>query len=737
MSPYAAELLQWLQDPPEDGPPPRPVEGHRLSDEDIGDLLPAALLAKGSRAYVVQSGIEHLARERQLRFTADSCVRMLTVIADLAEEGYADVNLAVGTLLHAAQPWPPETVELVKRIMRRQLKRWRITSVEALLALAAIVGQPQFRVPQAGSPLVAAEREVLAAIGVPALLLVADLVPQEFRRIAEVPDALSRLAAFEDYQAFARQALSEAVQRAEQIQAGVIAYAADKAFTHDEVATLGRAARTVLALDDSGADDILGRLARAVCVPPTEAKTPPSQALLYEIARSVADFPTPQALAALRTARALARHKGVLKHLDRITKRIERALSGRIDVALRLPDLGFRSDGTRIVEIGEHKVTITADGDVTLPVALRRAYPEEVKELRGLARQAKEHTRTLARVLDAGLFEAVTVTRAQLAATSLGWHVARRLIWEIEVEPGRWAAALADDIEAEGPMRLWHPLRATVDEVRAWRERLDAQGARQPFKQAYREVYPITPAERETELYSLRFAGHVVRNKQLYALMKTRGWQSPLLGPWDGGDTAEARRVFGGWRITLALELVWWDQEVELAGTGRVSFERLVDGSWRPVPLAEVPPLVFSEAMRDVDLFVAAASVANDPEWTYDRFGEYWRDTGFGELSTTAALRREALERLLPRLRIAARCTLTDRFLVVRGDRFTYQIHLGSSNILVQPGGSYLCIVPARKPSEQLYLPFDDDRLGLILSKAFLLADDAKITDPSILAQLP
>jgi hypothetical protein len=36
----------------------------------------------------------------------------------------------------------------------------------------------------------------------------------------------------------------------------------------------------------------------------------------------------------------------------------------------------------------------------------------------------------------------------------------------------------------------------------------------------------------------------------------------------------------------------------------------------------------------------------------------------------------------------------------------------------------------------QVFLPFEEDRLMLILSKAFLLADDARITDPLILAQL-
>jgi hypothetical protein len=55
------------------------------------------------------------------------------------------------------------------------------------------------------------------------------------------------------------------------------------------------------------------------------------------------------------------------------------------------------------------------------------------------------------------------------------------------------------------------------------------------------------------------------------------------------------------------------------------------------------------------------------------------------------------------------------------------------------PNDQYLCIVPKSDPtaSGTGYLPFEGDRmLAVILSKAMLLAQDTKITDPSILSQL-
>jgi len=84
---------------------------------------------------------------------------------------------------------------------------------------------------------------------------------------------------------------------------------------------------------------------------------------------------------------------------------------------------------------------------------------------------------------------------------------------------------------------------------------------------------------------------------------------------------------------------------------------------------------------------------------------------------------------------------LTERFLVVRGTLRTYKIHLGSGNILMEPNDQDLCIVPARGPvaadSDRLFLPFEGDAtLSIILSKAFLLAADNAITDPTIVRQI-
>jgi hypothetical protein len=83
---------------------------------------------------------------------------------------------------------------------------------------------------------------------------------------------------------------------------------------------------------------------------------------------------------------------------------------------------------------------------------------------------------------------------------------------------------------------------------------------------------------------------------------------------------------------------------------------------------------------------------------------------------------------------------LAEKFLVVKGSLRTYKIHLGSGNILMEPNDQYLCIVPKQTVTageSRVLLPFEGDTtLSVILSKAFLLADDAKISDSTIMSQI-
>ncbi|MBB2940395.1 hypothetical protein FB565_000099 [Actinoplanes lutulentus] len=763
-TPHAAQLLRELSDLHD---PELRVVLTELSDTDLGTLLPAALrIPFDHPARFLRAGITSACNSRQPSFTPESLTDLLAALAS-ADIGDSAAVIAASALLRSPEPPPISAGRLAGALLTVKAPAYAVTALAVLSGglRAGLVG----KLAKWGLDGIARdEMEALAAAGPSGPALIGEVDGHySYYSPPPLPDAWDRLAAVPGYPAFAKRALESARDRLAAVHAGTVAYRADAAFESDEVAALGRAVRVALIRDEPWLMPVLRPLLLTVAVAPTAAKTLPSQALLYEVARAAEALPTPELLAALREARGVARHKGVHRQLDRKLQRIARALGDRPEVALRLPDLGFTHDGVlhgpagSVLTLGDGlkiagvEIAWPAAGgglSSSVPAALRRDRPEEVKEARALATKVRGHLATLARALEAGFATGRVMPyarwRDELASNPLGRSVVQRLIWEIPDQAGGWRAVLPIDDssfagiagesvaepEADAEIRLWHPLTATAGEVSAWRDLLIGRDLRQPIKQAFREVYRLTPAEEETSTHSDRFAAHIVHYKQLYALLKARGWTTTMLGPWDAGDTADATRVLAGGSWRIGLRHYYIDETT--AGTDRVWFERRGGAGWRTVPLIDVPPLVLSEALRDVDLFVSVTSIAADPAW-FDGHLDYWQREHHAELTATAQVRRSALARILPRTKIANRCELTDRHLVVRGDLHTYRIHLGSGNILMEPGNAYLCIVPSRRaPTDRVFIPFDEDRLTVILSKAFLLADDTAITDPSIVAQL-
>ncbi|WP_203881232.1 DUF4132 domain-containing protein [Planotetraspora kaengkrachanensis] len=761
-----------MTDPAAERPDPLP-DVSQLSPFDLGTLLPLAYRAAGNGvAGGMRFLVEDAARQRRPLFTPEACLDLFVALVNgLNARKWADLCVAAGALLRC--PDGPPLTDLAgpaRTLVRFLLRAGRTDHPYALLTVAGLAGldaQVARTLERGRGPIAVGEINLLRDWDVQRRALLLEVVQdRSYNSPPPLSDAWERLAAIPEYVAFARTTLEAADARIAAIHAHELAYQADRAFDGAEKETIGRAVRLALLRDEPWLPDLLTRLLTGVAVAPTAARTLPSQAVLYEVGRAAQRFPTPEVIVALRAASSVTRHKAVPKQLDRMIKRAERSLADRVEVAFRMPDLGFDTDGRLSVPLGDHTAVMTIGDDVELtwwqgdrrlksvPSALRRDRPDEVKQLRDLVTRVRRQLATLVRSLEAGYTGEAVHTyakwRADVATHPIAGAVAKRLIWEIETSPGHWQSVLPDlhdvtgrPIAEPGPearVRLWHPSRAPLADVTAWREHMTGRRLRQPFKQAFREVYLLTPAEERTGVYSNRFAAHVVDYQKLYALFKQRGWETDLLGPWDGGDAGDARRVLAGghWRASFFHDYL--PEEGDYAATDQVRFHHSADGEWREARLAEVPPLVFSEAMRDVDLFVAVTSIAADPEWVdrgEDRHHAYWRQTAFGDLPPSAEVRRDALARLLPRTAVADRCTLTDRFLVVRGELRTYKIHLGSANILMEPGDVYLCIVSARGHDAKLFLPFEEDgRLSLILSKALLLANDDRITDPTILRQI-
>ncbi|MFI5457395.1 MAG: DUF4132 domain-containing protein [Isosphaerales bacterium] len=493
------------------------------------------------------------------------------------------------------------------------------------------------------------------------------------------------------------------------------------------------------------------------------------------------------ATSSLAAVGQLSRLKTRAKHAS-IRKQLAKALDTAADktgmTAAEMEEVAVPSCG--LTEVGAHRLRL---GDMTavleVPGGFKaelswlqadgkklKAVPASVKEafaagLKSLKQSEKEIAKLLPaqrdRLEQLFLLERIwsfPEFRSRYLDHPLVGILARRLIWRYSdganACDGIWLdGQIVDDrdqtldwLGAETGVAPWHPLACGLEQVRAWRDWLDRHQVRQPFKQAHREIYILTDAERRTDTYSNRFAAHIIRQHQFSALCQQRGWRYTLQGNWDSYNIPTLQLPQWDVRVEFWVQPLADDDEATASGvyrhlsTDQVRFYRRDEVD--PIPLANVPPLVLSEVLRDVDLFVGVASVGNDPNWSDGaRAGhhqDYWQSYSFGDLSTTAQTRKAVLERIVPRLKIAERCSFGDKFLIVRGDLRTYKIHLGSGNILMSPNDQYVCIVPKPSAAEvggKVFLPFDGDNLlSIILSKVFLLAEDSKIKDPTIVSQI-
>ncbi|MFL6609450.1 MAG: DUF4132 domain-containing protein, partial [Pseudomonas sp.] len=230
-------------------------------------------------------------------------------------------------------------------------------------------------------------------------------------------------------------------------------------------------------------------------------------------------------------------------------------------------------------------------------------------------------------------------------------------------------------------------------------------------KQAFRELYLLTPAERETALWSNRFAGHRLKGKVAARLLQVRNWSTSSVE-----DIYYESKEHGIYALFNFLDTGHYLSETEHFIFDTIAFHR----DQKAIPLEQVPPLLFSEVMRDADLLVSVAYAAD----------------GYATSNETLQRRAELVGELIQGLGLQnVKCE--GHFLHVTGQRASYRIHLGSAAIHIEPG-NYLCIVPVGTSAEAFYLPFaDTDRkMAEVLSKMFLLLDDMDITDSQILEQI-
>lgn len=270
-------------------------------------------------------------------------------------------------------------------------------------------------------------------------------------------------------------------------------------------------------------------------------------------------------------------------------------------------------------------------------------------------------------------------------------------------------------IENGQSLRLAHPHDLfTAGTWRDWQALFISEKRVQPFKQVFREYYLITAQEKNAKRIT-RYEGHHVQPTKAAALLKTRGWVSV----YDEGT----RKTFHAEGINVWVDtLLMYGTPNEVEGMPLDGVYFLSRDTGELIPPVDVPPRIFSEVMRDLDLVVSVAHVGGvDPEAS----------------RSTVEMREYLLHEIL-RLMELNNVRIDKNHAFIDGKYSAYTVHLGSGVVHRQPGGQ-LCILPVHNHAAgRIFLPFadPDPRTAEVVSKVVLLAEDEKIQDPTILEQL-
>ena len=245
-------------------------------------------------------------------------------------------------------------------------------------------------------------------------------------------------------------------------------------------------------------------------------------------------------------------------------------------------------------------------------------------------------------------------------------------------------------------------------------EKQKENGTKQPFKQVFREFYPKLEEEKDSADSRL-FAGYQIQPKKTVATLKGRRW----VADYDEG----LQKIYYRQGIVATIYALadWFSPaDTESPTLEYVSFYDRKTG--RPKKISEIPDILYSEVMRDVDLVVSVAHVGGvDPETSH----------------STIEMRRVIFIFNMELFGLT-NVTFEGSHAFIKGTYDNYTVQLGSGVIHRERGGMVNILPVHSQQRGRLFLPFidDDPKTAEILSKILLLAEDKKIKDPYILSQI-
>ncbi len=411
--------------------------------------------------------------------------------------------------------------------------------------------------------------------------------------------------------------------------------------------------------------------------------------------------------------------------VSRLTLRMETKLFENVKPLLEWNDIDEIRLKLEIDENGKTEILCEKGGKALKSIPAKYKKNEKVSEFSDTKKMLTEQYRRTRQ-----MFEEAMENQTPFTAEELGMlrenpavkPIVTRLVYKCKDKLGFLDGNKLSDfagnvtkLTKKTELKIAHPFDIYTDgHWREYQKYVFDNAIVQPFKQVFRELYVKTDEEK-TAFRSTRYAGNQIQPQKTKACLKTRRWVCDI----ESG----LQKVYYKENIIASIYALadWFSpSDIEAPTLEWVEFFDRKTG--KAMRVDEVPDIIFSEVMRDVDLAVSVAHAGGvDPETSH----------------STIEMRSAIVEFTLPLFKLS-NVTLEKSHAFIKGERADYSVHLGSGVVHIQ-GGPMINVLPVYSQHRgKLFLPFvdDDPKTSQIISEILLFAEDKKIKDPFILEQI-
>ena len=374
---------------------------------------------------------------------------------------------------------------------------------------------------------------------------------------------------------------------------------------------------------------------------------------------------------------------------------------------------------------GTAEIRCCKDGKQLKSIPTKAKKDPYVVRLQDMKKQLTEQYRRTRRMFEQAMEDGAEFTleeMRQLCENPVVSPIVSKLIFKSEDALGLFDNANLCDLDgliledrADAKLMVAHPLHLYRSGYwHSFQKYLFENKIAQPFRQVFRELYVKTKEEFGC-FTSLRYAGNQIQPKKAAACLKERRWVADI--------EAGLQKIYYQDNIVATIYALadWFTPaDIEAPTLEYVAFYDRKTG--QALKIDDIPDVIFSEVMRDVDMAVSVAHAGGvDPETSH----------------STVEMRAAILSFTLPLLRLK-NVKVEGSHAFIDGKLANYSVHLGSG-VVHQLGGTMLNVLPVHSQHRgRFFLPFvdDDPNTAEIISKIILFAEDHKLKDPSILEQI-